>query len=457
MDEEGDASLCPGGVCRSGRCDLEQWSRTMGGGPMDWAESVTMDALGNVYVLGLFEGSIDLGAGSMSAIDDSLDVFVASYGPDGAYRWATTFGSPGSDNALEIAYEASSDRIVFAVRSGQSIDFGGGPSSTTGSRITVVALESDGRYAWEFELPWYLAIGLCASNAIYVTGRFDASYDFGDGERSPRGGADGYIVSHASDGVFQRVHQLRARPGGTVQPIDIECGLPDDDLVVTGLASGDVDFGDGDVSNETTTAFATRFTSSLATDSTYIPSSETMSTQSVGYAITADSDGNVYVGGWFTGTIDFGGGGSVDATGAGFVVSLSDSMTYETVETWPGADDFRILSIQVDSGNRVIVGGAFEGSVNLGGGLRSAPPGGAAFIAEFDSSLTHRSDELLTLPGFPAVSCPSSSCESRVNDLDIGPADSTAVVGYFLGTVSIGGETRTSASGHDGFVYRLGD
>ena len=68
-----------------------------------------------------------------------------------------------------------------------------------------------------------------------------------------------------------------------------------------------------------------------------------------------------------------------------------------------------------DSRGNVLVAGAFAGNVNFGGGTRSAPPDGAAFLAVYDPDLNHRSDTVFTYPGFPGA-CPSSACSAAVND-----------------------------------------
>ena len=91
------------------------------------------------------------------------------------------------------------------------------------------------------------------------------------------------------------------------------------------------------------------------------------------HAIAADASGNVYLAGYFTGSIDFGGGllssaGSSDL----YVASFSSSGAYRWARAHgsTGADPGRGQAM--DSGGNVYVTGYFTRTMNLGGGAMTS-------------------------------------------------------------------------------------
>jgi hypothetical protein len=64
----------------TGQCSLPPlWSAALGGAGADAAYGVATDAAGNLYVTGAFEGTVDFGAGPLTAT--GRDGFVAVLAP----------------------------------------------------------------------------------------------------------------------------------------------------------------------------------------------------------------------------------------------------------------------------------------------------------------------------------------------------------------------------------------
>src|SRR5690349_21460629 len=70
-----------------------------GGAGSDVAQAVATDGAGNVYVAGVFEGTVDFdpGAGTTNLTSGGgvRDIFFAKYGPGGTLTWARSIGSAG--------------------------------------------------------------------------------------------------------------------------------------------------------------------------------------------------------------------------------------------------------------------------------------------------------------------------------------------------------------------------
>jgi hypothetical protein len=115
----------------------------------------------------------------------------------------------------------------------------------------------------------------------------------------------------------------------------------------------------------------------------------------VGNDVAVDSSGNVYVTGYFTGTVDFDPGVGVDNhTSAGnwdmFMSKFDSGGTFLWAKTWggPGIDD--CMAVAVDSSDNAYVTGHFRQTVDFdpGGGEDSHKTNGLddVFLSRFDSS-----------------------------------------------------------------------
>src|SRR5438128_1375952 len=63
-----------------------------------WARDVTTDPAGNVYITGMFNGTVDFDParpstdGVLQGKNNTQDTFVAKYAADGAFQWARRMG-----------------------------------------------------------------------------------------------------------------------------------------------------------------------------------------------------------------------------------------------------------------------------------------------------------------------------------------------------------------------------
>ncbi|MCK5800123.1 MAG: hypothetical protein KAI47_23195 [Deltaproteobacteria bacterium] len=90
-----------------------------------------------------------------------------------------------------------------------------------------------------------------------------------------------------------------------------------------------------------------------------------------GFAVAVDSKGNSYVAGFFTGTIDLG-GGKVSSKGDWdvFLTSFTALGAHRWQKTFGGTGDDEGFGVAVDPSGRVYVAGIFSGTAGLGGGER---------------------------------------------------------------------------------------
>ena len=82
------------------------WAKDMGGAANANGYSIAVDASGNVYTTGIFQGAADFDPGpDMYNLTSAggYDIFVSKYNSSGAWQWARNYGGQFDDDGRGIA------------------------------------------------------------------------------------------------------------------------------------------------------------------------------------------------------------------------------------------------------------------------------------------------------------------------------------------------------------------
>jgi uncharacterized protein YccT (UPF0319 family) len=106
-----------------------------------------------------------------------------------------------------------------------------------------------------------------------------------------------------------------------------------------------------------------------------------------GYAVTVDSSGNIYTAGWFSGAANFGGASLTSAGGQDiFLTKSSTSGSLLWARRYGGSGDETVTSIGLDSSGNIFLGGYFTGTGNFGGANFTSAGSSDIFLAKYDAS-----------------------------------------------------------------------
>jgi hypothetical protein len=278
-----------------------RWSRRFGSTSFDSAYGVAFDASGNVFVTGEFYGSADFGGGAVTIGAGGADIFLASYTSSGAYRWAKSFGSGGSESGWGIAVDGAGNVTIGGVAEG-TVNFGGGLLSTG---VFLASFTGGGAHRWSKAFTGSAYVRGMAADAtgnVAVTGAFSATMVLGANVASV-GGYDAYVASFDANGASRWVKTY----GSTGS--DIGWGVATDgsgNVTITGEYSGAVTFPNGtmpcvggsdimivSLSSSGGFRWAKTFGSSV---------------DDYGHGVAAEPNGQLTVTGKFSNTVDFGQG-----------------------------------------------------------------------------------------------------------------------------------------------------
>ena len=274
------------------------WAKQAGGNNMDEGYGIVSDSLGNIYVVGSFDGTalfdnVELtGSGKES-------MFIVKYDPDGNVIWAKSYAGTDTVNGLDIVLDYLGNIYVTGYFSG-SVSFGSTTLSSSGSvDIFVAKYDSDGNVIWAKQAGGSKSekgnsIVLDSLGNIYVTGYFSGSVFFGSSNIVSNGNFDMFIAKYDSEGNVIWAKQA----GGEYQ--DRGIGVVVDDLgcaYVTGYFTQDATF---DSTVITGMEDSDIFIAKYANDGNVLwVKSVVGKTDDNGYGIALDAENNVYVTGYF--------------------------------------------------------------------------------------------------------------------------------------------------------------
>jgi len=327
-----------------------QWVLQFGTGGADRGKGIAVDGSGNLYVTGYTDGELD---GQPSA--GGYDIFVVKYSSDGEKHWTRLLGSTSTDLGYDIAVDGWGNVYVTGYTYGGSLD---GNPSAGGYDIFVVKYSSVGEKQWTRQFgtrgdDYGNAIAVDGWGNVYVTG---GSGGVLDGQPSPGGNGDIFVVKYSSDGEKHWTRLL----GGIYQ--DWGTGVAVDgwgNVYVTGCVGH----------NLTTSPPDRIFVAKLSSTGEQQWWRElTGGAINQGQSIAVDGWGNVYVTGRIAGSLD--GNPSIGGFDV-FVVKYTGDGTKRWTKQFGSIDSDYGRDIAVDEwGNVYVTGctdGSFDGNPSAGG------------------------------------------------------------------------------------------
>lgn len=170
-----------------------EWLWAAGGGSPedDIVYDIAVDALGNTYVTGTFNGSATFGTDQLAS-SGSIDVYVAKLDPSGNWLWAVQGGGVSHDYAYDIAVDAAGNAYITGKFYGTAT-FGSYLLEATvpDTDLFVAAVSPSGNWLWAVQAEGdtnsedAAAITLDGAGDLWILGTFSANVDFGSYTLTP--------------------------------------------------------------------------------------------------------------------------------------------------------------------------------------------------------------------------------------------------------------------------------
>jgi hypothetical protein len=417
------------------------WSSGYGDATPQEGWGVAVDTAGNVIITGNFDGITDFGGGPLASAGGG-DIFLAKFDASGAHLWSQHFGDSDFEFGSRLATDASG-AIFVTGRFRDSLDFGAGPMVSAGSAdIFLAKFDPGGARLWSqrfggtgFDEPW--GVDTDQAGNVVLVGDFQNTVDFGGGPLVSAGSADIYVAKFDAAGN----HIWSKRFGDAAYQLAWSVAIdPWGNVVAAGTFSGTVDFGGGLLASAGgDDIFVAKF--DAAGNHIWSNRFGEGDHQDCQW-VEMDPSGNIIVTGYFEGTVDFGGG----------VMSANDMdvfvAKFDPAGSHVWSHRFGLNGLQTGkgvatdgSGNVFVMGDIWDGGIDFGGGPITNVDGRDGFLAHFDSTGAH-----VWSFGFGEI------LDASPQGIAVNHESRVAITGFFRGNVYLGGMTLASAGQSDAFA-----
>lgn len=364
--------------------------------------------------------------------------------------WSRGFGDDASQSVNAVAVDELGAVYVTGAFSGTT-DFGGGPVDAAGTSddLFVAKYDTNGDHLWSrrfgdsgTQSGYGLALG--SEGEVIVVGDFSGSIDLGSDFLQATDGSDVFLLVLEPDGEprFGKAFAGAGRDRPTALVVD---GAGN--LVIGGYYDGDIAFG-GDL------LFAAGEDDIFVAK--FLPTGEHVWSHRFGdaaddrlYDLSVNSRGDVAcTGSLGGGVVDFGGGpldpvGS-DANEDAFVAVFGPDGGHQWSRRFGDEMPQRGRGAAYDAADHLVLTGEFGGTIDFGGDSRTSTGGFDAYLAKLDEN------------GNPIMSNAFGVSQSQYGRcVATGPERAIFLAGVFDGAVTFGGLELQSEGDSDLFVARL--
>jgi hypothetical protein len=333
--------------------------------------ALAVDAAGNVYMAGFFGGSISFGTQTLSSAQNTTESFVVKFSPQGTLLWSKTAGVTNGDAYVGgVAVDAAGNVYVSGDFDG-SLDFGGGATmqlSANNNDIFLYKFTSAGAPLWgrragstSNDINFDLAAD--AAGNTYLTGTIRGSANFGSVVLNGSGATGGDIYAAKFDTQGNAVWAQRTGTPGEDNGITIAV-----DAAGTVVVGGYVNGISTSPSNFESTAYLARFNA----QGTPLWTRQITPSVAGGYSVDGlayDGRGGIYAITTFQGTLSLGGSTFSATEDQGLVVRYDGqgNAVWASSPTPASATDQVIFfDVSTDATGNAHLAGAALGSATLG-------------------------------------------------------------------------------------------
>jgi hypothetical protein len=366
------------------------WSKSAGDGLDQWIHGVAVDGADNILLTGAFESGIGFG-GSVVQSAGGLDIFVAKLGPDGAHVWTRGFGGPDDQRGASVAADSAGNVVVLGSLRGAADLGGGSIASVGGDDVALVKLTAAGAHVFSKGFGDAAdqvgeGVAIDGQNGIVLTGTFSSVINFGGDPLVSLGKEDVFVARLSPSGAHQQSARFGDADSQLAAGVAIDAG---NNVILTGSFAGSIDLGGGPHMSSGALGALDIFAAKLATNGAYVWSKAFgAGGDQAARAVAVDDSNALWLTGFYKGRVAFGGASLPPAGGRDFFAAKLSGLGDHVFSASVGdAHDQVGAGVAADPAGNIALTGYFSNSVDLGGGRIPSGGAGDLFVAMYSPAL----------------------------------------------------------------------
>lgn len=242
------------------------WAKSFGGNSADEGRGIQLDAQGNIYITGAFQGGVDFDPNASTLFlssNGATDIFMVKLNSAGNLVWAKSMGSTAYDNGTDLVLDKNGTNIYLTGQFENMVDFDPNVGTTNltslgSADIYINKLDTAGNLIWAKSFGGTVyehvsGIKLDSLENIYLAGGYGDIVDFNPNSGvlnlTSNGSTDLYISKLDSNGVLVFAKSFGGIDFDLMKSIEID---KQGSIYTTGLYTGTVNFDPNSTFNLTT-------------------------------------------------------------------------------------------------------------------------------------------------------------------------------------------------------------
>jgi len=433
-------------------CMNYDWVNNSGGGSHDFSEATVADEFGNQYVVGRFMGSETFGSQTLNSTGQS-DVFVGKMDSLGQWLWVRQGKGTETLNGNSIELDNTGNLYISGSFYGDAVF---GTDSVFSSKIYadafVAKLDTSGNWLWVREAggnnhDYGYGLEVDLSGNVYLTGRVGGLANFGGTTTGTQYRPGTTLISvtifviklDSAGNWIWATSSEDANQGTSSKLISDASG----ELYVVGHFQDNIVFGSTQLTgNGKSDCVISKIDSS---GNWLWAKSFGGSSWDITEAVTLDGQGNIFIGGSFESTVDFGmttqiANGNTDI----FLSKMNASGNFIWTKTAGGSAADALLDLETNSQGDVFATGHFSETASFGSHQAISEGMFDIFISKVDAS-----------GNWIWTKTAGSDLADDGRSVAVDIYGNVYVAGYFQGGLSFDQHALNSNGGYDVFNLRM--
>lgn len=377
--------------CDGSDCGI--WSEIFS--PKNWVSlsGMAVDPKGDLILVGRLLGTVSFGDVALQATGIDGSMYVVKLDKTGKVVWGKTFGDAATTSVYgRVAVDVQGDVVLAGYFEG-SLSFGGDVLTDNDTDIFVAKLSRDGEHVWSraygAAAPQRIVdLATDSSGNVLLFGEYYGTFNMGALGLAYAGESDVFVAKLAGFGAVLWAKNFGDSQIQSAGAIAVDAT---DNPVIVGINSGTINFGGKDLTDGSLPVPDVFLAKLKGTGGT-----ETWSEQFVvdadsfafPAAIALDPSYGVILGGAFNGNLSLGGPSLASAGGTDlFLARLDSSGSHVWSRRFGGAGYEGASGVAVDAAGRILLSAQSDGKVDFGGGPLTSAGSTDIFLASFDGAL----------------------------------------------------------------------